>query len=1039
LAGELFQGLFRKINDLGSGGFGAVYKMQAVSNAPNFIPFLAQAVALRKARRAFPEDSQQLDSINQELDKLVALEWQLFDQGKGAELRRVDRQIKELKTQVIQVSRSRAVKQAHYVKKERSQLSQYGADALIGELDREGIVLPPDLVFAVKAVLPRKAGVSEEDYKDALHRFSIEWHEVINLEHHPNIVHAIAGGPTWYAMDYVEGKKTEEVIAEYTIGQKGRIILGAANGLGHAHSHGLIHRDIKPDNLLVYGDSNVVIVDWGLAKNTQGGLGLTQSGMAMGTPYYMAPEQFDSAKTVDERSDIYSLGAAAYHFFTGKRPVDGKDLFEIFAKVTGQEIEKPSSFIPNFSPDLEAILMPMLAKDASERPQSMIEVADNFKRYLGIESAETLNTFSFYELREKSNARMTIRNRRISERFRKREKKIPLVYKVAGAILGAGLAGILVAVALVGGKTNNNKPVSLPAVVIDYNNEYAKFLPSALAAERELNEFLSGSSIDMRRLDELEVKLKEAYDTVKDYEGKRVLPAKQVSDRLFGLFSKIALRKNSIIKMQEEYNSFLSSVKKLDAEVDSYLGSGDFKLDKLGEYSSAVSSAKRKALEFNAKGFQFDVSKFDSSLQRISGLEDFLRKQAVTEPVVEPVAVEPVKPAVDNTSEVYSAFAASILDLGHAAEEYVNSNSFDMEKLSFLSSRLEKAAEEAKKYQGMGIKEADAVLEEIGKHEKSLGEVKEFVERNRRLIEYFSGLDGSISEAGYNTRDLQRILGEIKTKKLSVTQAASKEGEKGKALFELSANYQKRVEDQLTAMQQSSLIITFDDGTVVYNQRDRNWYVLDLSPRQNHGRIHGRFAFDRRTMKPIVFPTYEAGVQAGYEIFLVDRSRETGRKGDYAGGFNGGYVEVADNDSLDFQRELDISLYIMVEKFPKDCTKLIGKYIQGQRGYLLELGLHNNAVNDFLAFYVSETINPFTGQITRGNIRLSSSHWYSIQCTFQSKSQVIKINGKTDIKDTHNQIARSIATNNSPLIIGYSLSENDYFYGEMDKISLIGK
>ena len=100
-----------------------------------------------------------------------------------------------------------------------------------------------------------------------------------------------------------------------------RLIAQVCEGLQRAHKQGLVHRDVKPDNILVTRDGVAKLTDMGLVKDVEGDLNLTKTGRGLGTPHYMAPEQFRNAKTVDVRGDIYSLGATLYAMVTGRRSV----------------------------------------------------------------------------------------------------------------------------------------------------------------------------------------------------------------------------------------------------------------------------------------------------------------------------------------------------------------------------------------------------------------------------------------------------------------------------------------------------------------------------------------------------------------------------------------------------------------------------------------------------------------------------------------------------------------------------------------------
>jgi serine/threonine protein kinase len=150
-------------------------------------------------------------------------------------------------------------------------------------------------------------------------------------------------------------------------------ILGQiCNGLAAAHDAGVIHRDLKPSNVLVGERNAVKIIDFGLAKATAVE-GLTATGMLMGTPHYMSPEQV-RGRRVDAASDLYSLGALAYHLVAGRPPFSGENAIAVgFAHLS--EMPPPPRKIRSDVPvELDAVIMRALAKEPSERPRSAVEI-----------------------------------------------------------------------------------------------------------------------------------------------------------------------------------------------------------------------------------------------------------------------------------------------------------------------------------------------------------------------------------------------------------------------------------------------------------------------------------------------------------------------------------------------------------------------------------------------------------------------------------------------------------------------------------------
>jgi serine/threonine protein kinase len=225
-----------------------------------------------------------------------------------------------------------------------------------------------------------------------LRRFKQEIQIAAQL-HHPNIVVAYDAGQEgdvhYLAMEYVDGVDLNDLVHEsghLPVGEACDYIRQAALGLQHAHEKGLVHRDIKPGNLLVTRQEAhtgkdkgalVKILDLGLARlgEPDNDTRMTRDGAAMGTPEYMAPEQAVNSRNVDARSDIYSLGCSFYYLLTGRAPFWGKSLAQLLLK---HQLERPkplSDFRNDVPPAVEELLLRLLAKKPGDRPQTAAEVA----------------------------------------------------------------------------------------------------------------------------------------------------------------------------------------------------------------------------------------------------------------------------------------------------------------------------------------------------------------------------------------------------------------------------------------------------------------------------------------------------------------------------------------------------------------------------------------------------------------------------------------------------------------------------------------
>ncbi len=183
-----------------------------------------------------------------------------------------------------------------------------------------------DRVVAIKVLLDPLA-----QNKEFIKRFEREAKIAAKLAHN-NVVNAIDAGEVdghyYFVMEYVEGVTIKDFLDKHNQFEEKdalRIVLAVAEALKHAHQRGLIHRDIKPENVILTRDGDVKLADLGLARLTDDEKwGLSEAGMAIGTPYYISPEQVRGQTNIDIRADIYSLGATLYHMVTGKVPYGGE-------------------------------------------------------------------------------------------------------------------------------------------------------------------------------------------------------------------------------------------------------------------------------------------------------------------------------------------------------------------------------------------------------------------------------------------------------------------------------------------------------------------------------------------------------------------------------------------------------------------------------------------------------------------------------------------------------------------------------------------
>lgn len=198
---------------------------------------------------------------------------------------------------------------------------------------------------------------------------------------HPGIVALYDAGclnnEVYYLiMEYVEGRDLHAFVSEkglFDVADAANVVCQAAEALCYAHQAGFIHRDIKPENLLLTPESKIKICDLGLAKKMGEDGMITQRGMVIGSPNYMAPERLKCTADIDARVDIYSLGAALFFLLTGRIPYEGTPPV-IMAKHLSAPLPDPREVRPDLPEDICDIIRKMMAKNPGERYQSMVEV-----------------------------------------------------------------------------------------------------------------------------------------------------------------------------------------------------------------------------------------------------------------------------------------------------------------------------------------------------------------------------------------------------------------------------------------------------------------------------------------------------------------------------------------------------------------------------------------------------------------------------------------------------------------------------------------
>lgn len=300
-----------------------------------------------------------------------------------------------------------------------------------------------DRLVAIK-ILPPKLAKNPE----FIQRFQREARAVAKLNH-PNIVKGIDVGEDngyhYFVMEFIDGPTVGKLMEEskqLPEKQALDIVMQISKGLEHAETKTMVHRDIKPDNLMITKSGTAKLADLGLAKSMVDDVNLTAAGVAYGTPNYIAPEQARGETDLDSRTDIYSLGATLFHMLTGQIPFPGETAAVVMTRHINDPLRDPKEINPEISEEASAIIQKMMAKKRENRYASASELTSDISAVLHgkkppIAMPEKKQVVA-------SSPRRKTQTASRQKTPRKKASKLPVILIITGAVVVAGIVAIFV-------------------------------------------------------------------------------------------------------------------------------------------------------------------------------------------------------------------------------------------------------------------------------------------------------------------------------------------------------------------------------------------------------------------------------------------------------------------------------------------------------------------------------------------------------------------------------------------------------------------